>query len=123
MYLLKVREAFEAAHNLKGYNGKCARLHGHNWIVEAEIAGEELNELGILVDFKDVKRKLKAILDRFDHNYLNEIPPFDKLNPTAENLAKFIYDEFSGNVIFNGNAKLLAATVFESPNSSVRYAE
>lgn len=121
MYLLKVEEAFEAAHNLRGYEGKCARLHGHNWIIEVEITGEKLNELGILVDFKDVKRELKATLDKLDHRYLNEIAPFDKINPTAENLAKYIYEEFSGNDIFKTNAELLAVTLYESPKSSVRY--
>lgn len=121
MFLLKVQEAFEAAHNLRGYNGKCARLHGHNWIVEVEITGEKLNELGILVDFKDVKRELKFILDKLDHHYLNEISPFDKINPTAENLAKFIYEDFAKSNIFDENIKLLAVTVFESPKSSVRY--
>ncbi len=123
MYLLKVEEAFEAAHNLRGYKGKCANLHGHNWIIEVEISGEKLNELGILVDFKDVKRELKAILDRLDHEYLNEISPFDKINPTAENLAKYIYEEFCSNEIFKNDAKLLAVTVYESPKSSVRYFE
>ena len=123
MYLVKVEEAFEAAHNLRGYDGKCANLHGHNWIIEVEVAGEKLNELGILVDFKDVKRELKKILDEYDHRYLNEIPPFDKINPTAENLAKYIYDEFKTSDIFNDNSKLAAVTVFESPKSSVRYTE
>ncbi|MBO6305420.1 MAG: 6-carboxytetrahydropterin synthase QueD [Selenomonadaceae bacterium] len=123
MYLVKIEEAFEAAHNLRGYDGKCANLHGHNWIIEVEVAGEKLNELGILVDFKDVKRELKKILDEYDHRYLNEIPPFDKINPTAENLARFIYDEFKANKIFDDNAKLVAVTVFESPKSSVRYTE
>ncbi|MBP3721844.1 MAG: 6-carboxytetrahydropterin synthase QueD [Selenomonadaceae bacterium] len=123
MYLIKVEEAFEAAHNLRGYDGKCANLHGHNWIIEVEVAGEKLNELGILVDFKDVKRELKKLLDEYDHRYLNEIPPFDKINPTAENLARFIYDEFKANKIFDDNAKLVAVTVFESPKSSVRYTE
>lgn len=123
MYVLKVEEAFEAAHNIRGYKGKCSRLHGHNWVVEVEITGESLNELGILVDFKDVKRELKTVLDKLDHNYLNEISPFDKINPTAENLAKFIYEQFSENEIFDDNAKLSAVTVFESPKSSVRYSK
>ena len=123
MYLLKIEEAFEAAHRIVGYDGKCARLHGHSWLVEAEIEGERLNKLGILVDFKDVKRELKSILDKLDHIYLNEEQPFDKLNPTAENLAKFIYGELKNNRIFDTNVKLSAITVFESPKSSVRYSE
>ena len=121
MYRLKVEERFEAAHNLRGYNGKCARLHGHNWAIEAEIIGSELNSLGILIDFKDVKRELKAILDKLDHEYLNEKPPFDAINPTAENLAKYIFEELEKNEIFTDNAKLSAITVWESPKDSVKY--
>ncbi|MBR3723252.1 MAG: 6-carboxytetrahydropterin synthase QueD [Selenomonadaceae bacterium] len=121
MYVLKVEERFEAAHYIRGYNGKCARLHGHNWAVEAEVAGNELNPLGILVDFKDVKRELKAILEKLDHDFLNEKPPFNEINPTAENLAKYIFDDFFSNEIFDDNAKLSAITVWESPKSSVRY--
>ena len=93
MYLLKVEERFEAAHSLRGYDGKCARLHGHSWAVEAEVSGDKLNSLGILVDFKDVKRELKAVLDRLDHEFLNEQPPFYEINPTAENIAAFIFNE------------------------------
>ena len=78
MYLVKIEEAFEAAHNLRGYDGKCANLHGHNWIVEVEVAGEKLNELGILVDFKDVKRELKKLLDQTVENYFTLIKPNTK---------------------------------------------
>lgn len=122
MYTLKVEGAFEAAHHINGYPGKCARLHGHNWVVEAVVKGRELDELGMLVDFKDIKQTLKDILERFDHHYLNELAPFkDGVNPTAENLARIIFEELAGNEIFKRDSVLAAITVFESPKSSVTY--
>jgi 6-pyruvoyltetrahydropterin/6-carboxytetrahydropterin synthase len=122
MYTLKVEGAFEAAHNLNGYPGKCAQLHGHNWVVEAVVKGRELDDLGMLVDFKDIKQTLKDILERFDHHYLNELAPFkDGVNPTAENLARIIFEELAGNEIFKRDSVLAAITVFESPKSSVTY--
>ena len=122
MYTLKVEGAFEAAHHINGYPGKCARLHGHNWVVEAVVKGRELDELGMLVDFKDIKQTLKDILERFDHHYLNELAPFkDGVNPTAENLARIIFEELAGNEIFKRDSVLASITVFESPKSSVTY--
>ena len=122
MYTLKVEGAFEAAHNLNGYPGKCAQLHGHNWVVEAVVKGRELDELGMLVDFKDIKQTLKDILERFDHHYLNELAPFkDGVNPTAENLARIIFEELAGREVFKRDSELHAITVFESPKSSVTY--
>ncbi|MBQ1875992.1 MAG: 6-carboxytetrahydropterin synthase QueD [Selenomonas sp.] len=124
MYKLKVEGAFEAAHQVIGYPGKCARLHGHNWVVEAEVCGKELDELGMLVDFKVVKKALGDVLDRFDHRFLNELKPFsDGVNPTAENLARIIYGELSEASICQGTVHLAAVTVFESPKSSVTYSE
>ena len=122
MYTLKVEGAFEAAHHINDYPGKCARLHGHNWVVEAVVKGRELDELGMLVDFKDIKQTLKDTLERFDHRYLNELAPFkDGVNPTAENLARIIFEELAGNEIFKRDSVLVAITVFESPKSSVTY--
>lgn len=124
MYKLKVEGAFEAAHQVEGYPGKCARLHGHNWVVEAEIKGTELDKLGMLVDFKVVKKALGDVLERFDHRFLNELEAFkDGVNPTAENLARIIYGELREDKIFQGNVSLAAVTVFESPKSSVTYSE
>ena len=121
MFELKVKSEFEAAHYIKNYPGKCARLHGHNWIVEAVVQGENLNELGILVDFKILKDELKKVLDEFDHQYLNELELFANQNPTAEIIAKEIFDKLSTAEIFNSAANLKAVTVYESPKSSVTY--
>ena len=127
MYQLKVQGAFEAAHQIPGYPGKCARLHGHNWVVEATVRGTQLDRLGMLVDFKTVKAALGAVLDRFDHRFLNELEPFaGGVAPTVENLARIIFEELAPNEAFGqdgSDAKLVAVTVGESPKSSVTYTE
>ena len=114
MFELTVESAFEAAHRIENYPGKCARLHGHNWTVEAVVAGTELNELGILIDFKVLKAELNKVLDELDHRYLNELETFAKKNPTAENLAKEIFEKLSASKIFVGDTKLKAIKVHES---------
>ena len=121
MYELAVKSEFEAAHFIRNYPGKCARLHGHNWIVEAIAQGSQLNELGILIDFKILKAELNKILDELDHQYLNELEIFKTKNPTAENLAKEIFDKLSLSEIFTGTTKLTAVKVYESPKSCVTY--
>lgn len=122
MYTLKVEGAFEAAHRVVNYPGKCDRLHGHNWKVEALVAGTELDELGMLVDFKAIKGALKAALDRFDHRFLNELEPFSTgVNPTAENLARIIFEELEKSPVFVRDSNLAAITVYETPTSSVTY--
>lgn len=122
MYTLKVEGAFEAAHQLPDYPGKCARLHGHNWVVEVVVKGRELDKLGMLVDFKTVKKALNNVLDRYDHRFLNELVPFNTgVNPTAENLARIIFTELEDNEAFTAEVQLAAVTVFESPKSSVTY--
>ena len=121
MYELNVRSEFEAAHKIENYPGKCARLHGHNWIVEAIVKGSELNELGILIDFKILKSELNKVLDELDHQYLNELELFAEKNPTAENLAKIIFEKLSESEIFTGTTKLFAIKVYESPKSCVTY--
>ena len=122
MYTLKVESAFEAAHQIPGYPGKCARLHGHNWVVEATVQGSELDELGMLVDFKLVKAALHTVLEMFDHHYLNDLEPFQSgLTPTAENLAKLIFDMLANNEVFKAGTRLDAIRVWESPKSSVTY--
>ena len=121
MFELTVESAFEAAHFIRNYPGKCARLHGHNWTVEAVVQGTELNELGILIDFKILKAELNKILDELDHRFLNELEIFAKKNPTAENLAKEIFEKLSASEIFVGGARLKAVKVHESPKSCVTY--
>ena len=123
MYEISVREAFEAAHFISGYDGKCSRLHGHNWIVEAVVRGEKLDSLGMLIDFKILKAELKKILDEFDHRYLNELETFTAENPTAENIARQIFRKLATSEIFSASTKLFAVKVQETPNSCVTYYE
>lgn len=121
-YNLKVLIEFSAAHALRGYVGDCARLHGHNWKIEAEINTTHLNEIGIAVDFKEIRKSMKEIADTLDHQYLNEIPPFDTLNPTAENVAAWFYKQLAP-MIYSATHKLRAITLWETERASVRYSE
>ena len=124
MFEIRVKEEFEAAHRVAGYPGKCDRLHGHSWIVEAVVRGTGLDSLGMLVDFKAVKGTLKEILDGLDHRYLNEIEPFASgQNPTAEHLAKYIYEKTAASALFTEQkrAHLASVTVWESPRSCATY--
>lgn len=93
MFEIEVFSNFSAAHKLRGYKGKCENIHGHNWRVGAAISSDKLNKLGIVTDFKDVKKQLRDVLKKLDHKDLNSLAHFKKVNPTSENLAKFIYDE------------------------------
>lgn len=116
MYSIKVEAGFSSAHNLRGYKGKCEELHGHNWRVEATVAKEELDKAGMVLDFKYLKQKLNAILDELDHKYLNKIPYFKKINPTSENIAKYIYDCLKPQV-----RDLKSVTVWENNSSCATY--
>lgn len=126
-YELRVSTTFDAAHYLKNYKGKCSRLHGHTWKVEVAVVGTAVDGRGILVDFLDLKGILREITGRFDHVLLNEIPPFgggdgEGINPTAENLARLIYEELEERLkeIAPG-VYPVAVQVWESESSSVIY--
>lgn len=122
MFEIHVSAEFEAAHRIAGYNGKCDRLHGHSWIVEAAVTGQMLDKLGMLVDFKVVKGRLRELLEGLDHQFLNELPAFaEGYNPTAEHLAQYIYEEMAKAEFFDDNVKLKHIQVWESPKSSVIY--
>lgn len=121
-YLLKVLIDFSAAHALRGYIGDCARLHGHNWKIEAEIKTNSVNSIGIAVDFKDIRKAMREISETLDHRYLNEIPPFDTINPTAENLAAWFYAQLAA-IVNSKTQKLIAISLWETERASVRYSE
>lgn len=122
MFEMQVKGTFDAAHHLRGYAGKCSRLHGHTWTVELSIEGEGLDELGMLVDFRDLDQLLKGTLAPMDHQYLNDLPPFRRVNPTAENIAKYLYETLAPHPLFTGRTvRLSSVRVWESPHSSVRY--
>jgi 6-pyruvoyltetrahydropterin/6-carboxytetrahydropterin synthase len=96
MFEVAVEQSFASAHALRNYKGRCENVHGHNWKVRVVIEGEKLDATGMLVDFLDVKSRLGEILDRIDHQFLNEIPPFDVINPSAENIAEYFYQQLTG---------------------------
>lgn len=121
-YLTTITENFSAAHLIRGYDGPCAQLHGHNWQVEVEILAKNLDPIGIGIDFKTIRAATKEIIDGVDHRYLNEIPPFDEINPTAENIAKWLYHSLSA--LFNqNNCQIHAVTLKETDNTRLRYQE
>lgn len=121
MYELTIIVDFEAAHRLPNYPGKCQRLHGHNWKVEASVIGNKLNSLGMLIDFSDLKKELNNVISTLDHYYLNEIEAFKIVSPTAENIAKYIFDTFSQRPIFSDDITLSFIKVWESSRSAVTY--
>jgi 6-pyruvoyltetrahydropterin/6-carboxytetrahydropterin synthase len=93
MFEVTIEETFAAGHALRNYKGKCENVHGHNYRCQVTLEGAELDAIGLLVDFVEVKRVVHSVLDRMDHQWLNEFPPFDAINPSAENMARYIYDE------------------------------
>ena len=95
MFEVSVEQTFAAGHALRNYKGKCENVHGHNFKVQVVIEGERLDQTGLLVDFIDVKDLMRAVIARLDHQFLNEIPPFDVRNPSAENIAEYFHEELS----------------------------
>ena len=119
MYDLMIRGHFDAAHALHGYPGECRELHGHTWDVEVVVRGTELDEVGIVYDFKTLRTDLNGVLERLDHRYLNDVQPFDRINPTAENLARFIYEQLAGRV--ERGVTVTEVSVWESPIARITY--
>lgn len=121
MFELVVETDFSAAHNLREYKGQCERLHGHNWKVQVVLKAEKLDKLGMVMDFRDAKRVIGEIINRFDHVYLNELPDFTVLNPTTENLSKILYDGLK-NVLPIG-VGVAKVTTWESDRCGAAYFE
>lgn len=122
MYEISVEETFAAAHNLRGYKGKCEDLHGHNYKVRVTLAGKELDATGLLYDFVHVKQAIQSVIRVLDHKYLNELPPFDTVNPSAENIARYIYDETAKQMQQSTNgAGVASITVWETDTASATY--
>jgi 6-pyruvoyltetrahydropterin/6-carboxytetrahydropterin synthase len=95
MFEVSVEQTFAAGHALRDYKGKCENVHGHNFKVQVTLEGERLDKTGMLVDFIDVKDKMRAVIAKLDHQFLNDVPPFDIQNPSAENIAVYFCDELS----------------------------
>ncbi|MEI6609392.1 MAG: 6-carboxytetrahydropterin synthase QueD [Deltaproteobacteria bacterium] len=122
MYEVTIIKSFSAAHLLTQIGGKCEELHGHNFKVEVTLAAPNLNESGLLIDFRIVKKWLNEILDQMDHKHLNELPYFAGLNPSAENIAKYIYDQMKLK-IKESQVRIARIKVWESENAVVTYIE
>ena len=120
MYELKVEDCFAAAHNLRGYNGKCEELHGHNWKVEVIVRATSLDDTGLAIDFHDLKAATKEILEALDHSYLNDLPAFRVNNPSSELIAKYIYEELSERVARDG-LWVHKVTAWESDKACASY--
>lgn len=119
MYELTVKGHFDAAHALRDYPGECRNLHGHTWDIEVTVQGEKLDDIGIVYDFKRLKEDLGVVLSRYDHVYINEVPPFDAITPTAENLARIIYEQLAKTV--GGQVSVREVAVWESPVAKLVY--
>jgi 6-pyruvoyltetrahydropterin/6-carboxytetrahydropterin synthase len=118
-YELTVKGHFDAAHHLYGYPGECRNLHGHTWDVEVTVGSDVLDEIGIVYDFKSLKSDLSKVLDSYDHVLINEVPPFDEISPTAENLARVICERLAQTV--DPRVRVLEVVVWESPVAKLVY--
>ncbi|MCI4624957.1 MAG: 6-carboxytetrahydropterin synthase QueD [Candidatus Magnetoovum sp. WYHC-5] len=122
MFELMIETTFAASHQLRGYKGKCENLHGHNFKVQVFIQSEMLNDIDIAMDFHDIKKYTSEVVDQLDHSFLNEIFPFTEINPSSENIAKWVFDSLKKKI--NTNMTTLGAvTVWESDTASATYYE
>ncbi|MFH1046293.1 MAG: 6-carboxytetrahydropterin synthase QueD [Candidatus Omnitrophota bacterium] len=122
MYVIKVQSSFNAAHNLRGYRGKCEKLHGHNWKVEVEISSAALDKNGMVLDFHVVKKQINRVLVKLDHSYLNSLAYFKKNNPTSEKIAEFIFFELK-KLLKKKPCLLQAVWVWETETAAAIFSE
>jgi 6-pyruvoyltetrahydropterin/6-carboxytetrahydropterin synthase len=123
MFVVTVQAHYDSAHYLRNYRGKCERLHGHRYVVELALATEQLNEAGIAFDFVDVKRELRALADRLDHENINDLPPFTELEPSAENQARYFYEELKRSLPPEMAEAMVYVRVWETPTQWAQYTE
>jgi len=122
MYTLTTMVEFSSAHTLVGHSGPCKKMHGHNWRVEVEITGEKLDKIGMVVDFKEIRKATNLVVDELDHEFLNNLEPFSEDNPTAENIARYIFTKLSEE-FSNKNVKVNSIKLWETDKSAVSYKE
>jgi 6-pyruvoyltetrahydropterin/6-carboxytetrahydropterin synthase len=120
MFEICVEYSFSAGHALRGYKGKCENIHGHNYKVQVTVGGEQLNATGLLMDFVDLRAGIKKLVERLDHRLLNDLPPFDQLNPSAENLAKYFCEGLEPQVLAQG-LRVQGVTVWETDTTWATY--
>ena len=125
MFEVSVEDTFAAGHALRGYRGKCENPHGHNYKVQITLAGEDLDHIGLLYDFKDLKAAMGEVVDRLDHQYLNDIVPFNELNPSAENMARYFYQECSTRLqsATQGRVRVKQVKIWETDTTTATYFE
>lgn len=123
MYVVSVQAHYDSAHYLRNYKGKCENLHGHRYVVEVALMADELNEAGLAFDFVDVKRHTRELADWLDHRNLNDLPPFDEIEPSAENQARFFFDELKKRLPEPMSKALLYTRVWETPTQFAQYSE
>jgi 6-pyruvoyltetrahydropterin/6-carboxytetrahydropterin synthase len=120
MFEVSVEYSFAAGHALRNYKGKCENVHGHNYKVRVTLAGEKLNAAGLLMDFVELRTDIKGLVERLDHRFLNDFPPFDQMNPSAENLAKYFCDAIEPQARSQG-LQVHGVTVWETDTTSATY--
>jgi 6-pyruvoyltetrahydropterin/6-carboxytetrahydropterin synthase len=125
MYEVTVEGGFSSGHYLRNYKGKCENPHGHNYKVRITLRGESLDKAGLLLDFRDLKQVMRPVIDRIDHQMLNDLKPFDAINPSAENLAKFFYDETNLQLaeMTGGRVRVKDCTIYETDTTTATYYE
>jgi 6-pyruvoyltetrahydropterin/6-carboxytetrahydropterin synthase len=122
MFEISVEQTFAAGHALRNYKGRCENVHGHNFRVQVKIEGDRLDDTGLLVDFIDVKGLMRGVIDRLDHQFLNEIAPFDVKNPSAENIAEYFHEEMTRGLAATPVAvRISEVTVWETDIQSATY--
>lgn len=123
MYQVTVEADFSSGHYLRNYQGKCENPHGHNYKVRVTLCGRELDSTGLLLDFKLLKKVLKPVIDYLDHNMINDLAPFTEINPSAENLARYFYDQTNEELkqMTSGRVTVKEATIWETANCTATY--
>jgi len=125
MFEVTVEDTFAAGHYLRNYKGKCENPHGHNYKVRVTLVGKELDKAGLLLDFKDLREVMRHVTDRLDHQMINDLEPFKVTNPSAENLAKYFFDESNTRLqaVTNGRVHIRSVTVYETDSTTATYFE
>ena len=121
MFEVTIEQTFAAGHALRNYHGKCENVHGHNYRCQVTMAGDQLDPAGLLVDFVELKKAVQSVINRMDHQWLNDFPPFDSLNPSAENMAKYIYDEVLKTIPQAPGVRLESVRLWETDTSYATY--
>ncbi|MCF8720223.1 6-carboxytetrahydropterin synthase QueD [Nitrospina gracilis] len=122
MYEVYITTRFSSAHQLRGYDGQYENLHGHNWTANVTVEAKELDEIGVGIDFVELKKKVDDILSQLDYHNINEVPPFDTQNPSAENIARWLFKQLEASIT-KQHARVKRVEVYETPESGAAYFE